>query len=163
LAGIQAVFFVGPTYADGFKIHELTTVETEVAAAFDPEFYHWAIPDAMHLSCCGTDEDQIISVQIDRHTDEMGQQNRTDEAYISELEDTCTNKGIPCQIEDIDVGTAIGRLLMISLGGGMKGVNIFLVKDGDRLRIQSAANDAATARKNAETALEGLKAPLLGQ
>ena len=161
LAGAAALLG-GPAFAGGFKIHDLTTVEADVAAAFAPEFYHWAIPNTMHLSCCGNQENQIISIEIDRQTDEIGKENRADEAYISEMEDTCTNKGIPCQIEDIQAGTGIGRLMTISLGGGMKGANVILVRDGDRLTIRSAANDANTARKNAETALDALKNSLLG-
>lgn len=161
LAGIAALFG-GPAYADGFKIHDLTTVEVDIASAFAPEFYHWAISNTMSLSCRDNEENQIISIEIDRHTDEIGQENRTDETYIAEMEDTCTNKGIPCRIEDVHVGTGIGRLITISLGGGMKGANVFLVRDGDRLTIRSAADDADIARRNAETALGALKKSLLG-
>lgn len=163
LAAMQiATLFGGPAYAEGFQLRDLTRVEAEIAAAFDPEFYHWAIPGTMNLSCCGSEENQIVLIEIDRQSDEIGQQDRSDEAYISELEDVCTKSGIPCRIEEIQTGAGIGRLMSISLGGGMKGVNIVLVQDGDRLTIRSAAPDAERARENAQTALQALKNALRG-
>ena len=157
LSFLAAGLFGGPAYADGFKIRDLTTVEAEVASAFAPEFYHWAITEEMNLSCCDTEEDQIISIVIDRHTDEIGQQNRTDEVYIAGLDDVCTNKGIPCQSEEIDAGAGIGRLVTTVTGCCIKGANVFIVRDRYRLTIRSAADDADIARKNAETALEALR------
>jgi hypothetical protein len=85
----------------------------------------------------------------------------TDEAYIDELEHSCSIIG--CQIEVIDVGTAIARLLKIPNLGGYKGVNIFLVKDGGRLTIKSAAKTMDEARENAEKTLEALQEPVVGR
>lgn len=150
-------FFGGPAYAEGFGIRDLATVEEEVAAVFDPEFYHWATPGTISLSCCGSAENQIISIDIDRQTDEIGQENRSDEAYIAGMEDVCLNKGMPCKIEEIDAGEGIGRLLTMAIGCCVKGANVILVRDGYRLTIRSAAEEADVARRNALKALAVLK------
>lgn len=34
------------------------------------------------LICCGTNDDQHLMIAIDRHVDEQGQENRTDEGYL---------------------------------------------------------------------------------
>ncbi|TKT69824.1 hypothetical protein [Aquamicrobium sp. LC103] len=149
-------------FAEGFEIHDLTTLEKAVAAKFDKEAYHWATPTNMSISCCGMDEDEIVSVTLDRQTDEIGKANRTDEAYIAELEDVCTKQGI-CKIEEIEAGTAIARQVTLrNLGGGQSGVNIFAVKGGDRLTIQSSAKTTEIARDNAVKVLEALKGSLIG-
>ncbi|MDX3926276.1 MAG: hypothetical protein QHC90_10805 [Shinella sp.] len=70
---------------------------------------------------------------------------------------------LPCEIEKIDVGSALGGITSIRMGGGLKGANIIIMKDGDRLTIRSAAEDADAARKNAETALEAVQSSLLDQ
>jgi hypothetical protein len=150
--------------AEGFKTHDLTTVENVVLDQFEEADYHWSTASDMSIVCCGHDEDLILNVSLDRQTDETGQENRTDEAYIDELEHSCTIIG--CQIEKIDVGPTpmIIRLLRIpNLGGGYKGVNVFVVKDGDRLSIKSAAKTMEKARENAEKTLEVLKEPVIGE
>lgn len=45
---------------------------------------------------------------------------------------------------------------------GMKGTNIFVVKDGDRLKILSAAKTDEIATENARKALDALKAAIIG-
>jgi hypothetical protein len=151
-------------FAEGFKTHDLTTVENVVLKQFPDADYHWATPSDISVSCCGNDESLMLNVTLDRQTDEMGQENRTDEAYIAELEKSCELVG--CQIEKIDLGPApmIARLLKIpSLGGGYKGANVFVVKDGDRLTVKSAAKTMDAARENAEKTLEALKEPVVGR
>jgi len=162
-AAMAVVVMTGTiAYANGFKTHDLTTVEKVVLEQFSTADYHWATPSGMSISCCRNDEDLILNVTLDRRAAEMGQEGRTDEAYIAELEHSCSIVG--CQMEKIEVGTAIGRLLKIpNLGGGYKGVNIFLVRDGDRLTIKSAAKTMDAARNNAKKALEILKAPVIGE
>jgi hypothetical protein len=149
-------------YAEGFKTHDLTPLEKVVIQQFPEADYHWATPSDISVSCCGSDEALMLHVTLDRQTSEMGQENRTDEAYIGELERSCELVG--CQMEEIDVGTAIARLLKIpNLGGGYKGVNVFVVKDGDRLIIKSAAKSMEDARDNAEKTLKALKEPVIGR
>ncbi len=150
--------------AEGFKTHDLTPLEKVVLEQFADADYHWATPSDMSVSCCGSDETLMLNVTLDRQNAEQGQENRTDEAYIAELEKSCELVG--CQLEKIDAGPApvIGRLLKIpNLGGGYKGVNIFVVKDGDRLTIKSAAKMMEDARENAEKTLEVLKEPVIGR
>jgi hypothetical protein len=97
------------------------------------------------------DEDQIVSVTLDRETDEIGKKNRTDGAYIAELEEVCTRRRLACKIEGIDAGSRNARLISIkNLGGGQAGVNIFAVKGGDRMTIQSSAKTLKIARDNAQ-------------
>lgn len=149
-------------FADGFEAHDLTKMEAAVAETFDKGAYHWAIPANMSISCCGTEEDQLVSVTLDRHTDEMGQENRSDEAYFKDLDAACSMTG--CDIEEIAAGTASARLISIrNMGGGQSGVNIFVVKDGDRLTIQSVAKTRELARDNAVKVLDALKGPIIGR
>ena len=148
--------------AEGFKTHDLTTLEKAVVEQFPDADYHWATPSDMSVSCCGNDEDMMLNVTLDRQNAEMGQENRTDEAYIAELEHSCELIG--CEIEKIDAGSATARLLKIpNLGGGYKGVNIFVVKDSDRLTIKSAAKSIEDARSNVEKTLNALKEPVVGR
>lgn len=149
------------TFADGFKVHDLTTVETIVVEQFAKADYHWATPSDISISCCGSDEDVILSVTLDRQTSDMGQEERTDDAYIIELEQSCALAG--CRFEAIDIGSAAARLLQLpNLGGGYKGANIFVVSGGDRLTIKSAAKTEDAARANAIKVLEALKEPIIG-
>ncbi|OHV80449.1 hypothetical protein LCM4573_23950 [Rhizobium sp. LCM 4573] len=162
VVGMMLASSSASAFAEGFETHDLTTMEKTVAAKFDKQAYHWATPANMSISCCGADEDEIVSVTVDRQTDEIGKANRTDEAYIAELENICAN-GI-CKIEEIDAGTAIARQITLrNLGGGQSGVNIFAVKGGDRLIIQSSAKSTEAARNNAVKVLEVLEMQLIGQ
>ncbi|MGS1095870.1 hypothetical protein ACVCNR_14930 [Aquamicrobium terrae] len=158
---ITLLLSASAAFADGFKAHDLTTVESIVVDRFAKADHHWATPSDMSISCCETEEDAILSVTLDRQTFDMGQEQRTDEAYIMELERSCALVG--CEIEKIDVGSATARLLQIpSLGGGYKGANIFVVSGGDRLTIKSAAKTVQAARTNAMKVLEALKEPIIG-
>ncbi|WP_019171772.1 hypothetical protein [Pseudaminobacter salicylatoxidans] len=148
--------------AEGFETHDLKSLEKVVLEQFTDADYHWATPSDISVSCCGNDESLMLNVTLDRQMDEMGQETRTDEAYIAELEHSCELIG--CQIEEIDAGAATARLLKIpNLGGGYKGVNVILVKDGDRLTIKSAAKTMEDAWNNAQKTLKVLKKPVLGR
>lgn len=81
LAGINV-----PVRADGFKIHELTPIKQEFWSIFDASAYHAEEPTNFRMSCCGTDDDQHLMIAIDRHVDEQGHVNRTDEGYLKELD-----------------------------------------------------------------------------
>ena len=150
----------GPAHAEGFRVRDLTVIEADVAAVFGSEYQHWAIPTTLNLSCCDREE-QAINLSIDRHTDEIGQEDRTDRDYISGLEKVCAGMGPACEIGEVDAGPALGRILSVCTPGTVKTTNIFVVKDGDRLTIQSAATDAAVARRNAEKALDAARVLLL--
>ncbi|WP_248127577.1 hypothetical protein [Brucella pituitosa] len=100
-------------------------------------------------------------IAIDRHVDEQGQENRTDEGYLKELD--VSSEKIGFKIEKIDVFPAIGRLIRLPNVGGLKGVNIFVVEAGDRLTIQSAAPTEETAENNARKALEIAKKSIIGR
>ena len=100
-------------------------------------------------------------IAIDRHVDEQGQENRTDEGYLAELD--VSSEKIGFKIEKIDVSPAIGRLIRLPNVGGLKGVNIFVVQGGDRLTIQSAAPTKETAENNARKALEIAKKSVIGR
>ncbi|MFK3668312.1 hypothetical protein ACI2JN_24045 [Ochrobactrum teleogrylli] len=156
LAGINV-----PVWADGFKIHELTPIKQEFWSIFDASAYHAEEPTNFRMSCCGTDDDQHLMIAIDRHVDEQGQENRTDEGYLKELD--VSSEKIGFKIEKIDVSPAIGRLIHLPNVGGLKGVNIFVVEAGDRLTIQSAAPTEEAAENNARKALEIAKKSIIGR
>ncbi|OYR32440.1 hypothetical protein CES86_0096 [Brucella lupini] len=99
-------------------------------------------------------------IAIDRHVDEQGQENRTNEDYLTELD--ASSEKIGFKIEKIDVSPAIGRPIRLPNVGGLKGVNIFVVESGDRLTIQSAAPTEGAAENNARKALELAKSTSLG-
>lgn len=161
LAAVAILAMSGVASAGGFENHDLTKVEAAVVAQFEDGTRSWTVPEDMTIACCGSERDQKVIVTLDRHTDEIGQENRTDKAYMKELDDTCAKHG--CGIEEIDAGSAIARLIRIpNLGGGMKGTNIFVVKDGDRLKILSAAKSDEIATENARKTLDALKAPIIG-
>ncbi|MEN4966844.1 hypothetical protein ABE562_20380 [Brucella intermedia] len=124
---------------------------------FDASAHHAEEPTNFRMSCCGTDDDQHLMIAIDRHVDEQGQENRTDEGYLTEL-DISSEK-----IEKIDVSPAVGRLIRLPNVGGLKGVNIFVVEGGDRLTIQSVAPTEETAENKARKALEIAKKHVIGR
>ncbi|GAA5233454.1 hypothetical protein FOZ76_08835 [Verticiella sediminum] len=154
----------GLARAEGLGLHDLTTVAADVAQAMGAGFRVWAAPDTMNLSCCEKSREQIVMLSTDRQTDELGQSERSDSSYIAELEETCSTLSPACEIENIDIDPAIGRLISLRrLGGDMTGTRIVVVKDGERLVVQSAANDRTLARSNAETALSAVKGALFEQ
>ncbi|PRA48179.1 hypothetical protein CQ062_22545 [Ochrobactrum sp. MYb68] len=164
IVAVIAIAFAGidvPARADGFKIHELTPIKQEFWSIFDVSAYHAEEPTNFRMSCCGTDDDQHLMIAIDRHVDEQGQENRTDEGYLAELD--VSSEKIGFKIEKIDVSPAIGRLIRLPNVGGLKGVNIFVVQGGDRLTIQSAAPTKETAENNARKALEIAKKSVIGR
>lgn len=156
LAGIDVA-----VRADGFQIHELTPIKQEFWSIFDASAHHAEEPTNFRMSCCGTDDDQHLMIAIDRHVDEQGQENRTDEDYLQELE--VSSEKIGFKIEKIDVSPAIGRLIRLPNVGGLKGVNIFVVEGGDRLTIQSVAPTEGAAENNARRALEIAKKSVIGR
>lgn len=156
LAGINV-----PVRADGFKIHEFTPIKQEFWSIFDASAYHAEEPTNFRMSCCGTDDNQHLMIAIDRHVDEQGQENRTDEGYLTELD--VNSEKIGFKIEKIDVSPAVGRLIRLPTVGGLKGVNIFVVEGGDRLTIQSVAPTEETAENNARKALEIAKKHVIGR
>ncbi|TCQ73062.1 hypothetical protein EDF68_11926 [Ochrobactrum sp. BH3] len=164
IAIINAIALAGidvPVRADGFKIHELTPIKQEFWSIFDASAYHAEGPTNFRMSCCGTDDDQHLMIAIDRHVDEQGHENRTDEDYLTELD--VSSEKIGFKIEKIDVSPAIGRLVRLPNVGGVKGVNIFVVEGGDRLTIQSVAPTGEAAENNARRALEIAKKSVIGR
>ncbi len=111
IALIIAITFAGidvPARADGFKIHELTPIKQEFWSIFDASAHHAEEPTNFRMSCCGTDDDQHLMIAIDRHVDEQGQENRTDEGYLTELDVSSEKSGLksrksmsPLQLDDL--------------------------------------------------------------
>lgn len=154
-------FAAGTARSEGFVLRDLTVIEADVAAAFGDGYEHWAIPTTLHLGCCDGEEEQVVRLTVDRHTDEIGQQDRTDRDYISGLEQICAGLGPSCEIEEIDAGAALGRRVTVCMRVPLQTTSLFVVKDGDRLTIRSSATDATMARRNADKALRAAGALLL--
>jgi len=100
---------LSPVWADGFKIPDLIPIKEQFWSIFDASAHHAEEPTNFRMSCCGIDDDQYLMIAIDRHVDEEGQENRTDEAYLSGLDALGRKFGF--EIETINVSPATGRLL----------------------------------------------------
>ena len=107
ITAVSMIVFAGgfsPVWADGFKIHDLIPIKEQFWSIFDASAHHAEEPTNFRMSCCGIDDDQHLMIAIDRHVDEEGQGNRTDEAYLSGLDALARKFGF--EIETINVSPA---------------------------------------------------------
>lgn len=137
-------------FAEGFKTYDLREIEKEVAQAFGND-----VRVSIKAKTINADDvqGQTIKLLIDRQNSDVGQRDRSDGAYFQQLEEACNQEGLPCEINELSVGSIVGRVTSIRLVGGRVSVNITVLKDGDRLTIRSAGKTKAIAQKNAEIAL----------
>lgn len=150
-----ALLFIAPlhtgvAFAEGFKTYDLREIEKEVAQAFGSEFRVFIKAKTINADDV---QGQTIKFLIDRQNADVGQRDRSDAAYFQQLEEACNQQGLPCEIDELSLGSIVGRITTIGLTGGRVSVNITYLKDGDRLTIRSAAKTKAIAQKNAEIAL----------
>lgn len=152
LSGLLSIvsFQTCVAFAEGFKPYDLREIEQKVAQVFGNDFRV-----SIKAKTINADDvrGQTIKLLIDRQNADVGQRDRSDAAYFQQLEEACNQQGLPCEIDELSLGSIVGRMTTIRLTGGRVSVNITFLNDGDRLTIRSASNTKAIAQKNAEIAL----------
>lgn len=104
----------------------------------------------------------MIDIKIGRQNDGTEQRVRSGQTSISDLEKLCQAKDPSCSLTELKVSPAVGWITDWSMGP-MIGSTAIILRDGDLLTIRSIADDADTARRNADTLVESVSPKVVGR
>ncbi|MDO7843963.1 hypothetical protein [Sphingomonas immobilis] len=141
-----------PAQAEGFAVHDLTTVATDLQKALGDGFVERAEPTRVTLTCPSCAGAPIIDVLIGRQTDGTEQRIRSGETKIARMEALCREREPACRLVALDVAPAIGWITAYPMGDHA-GATAVVLRDSDLLTIRSIAGNAATARAHADKLL----------
>ncbi|OWJ65881.1 hypothetical protein [Inquilinus limosus] len=147
--------------AEGFAVHDLSTVAEEASTALGAGFIHKAEPGRVTLFCSGCKGGPMVDIKIGRQTDGTEQRVRSGQTSMSDLEKLCRAKDPACSLTELKVSPAVGWITNWSMGP-MIGSTAIILRDGDLLTIRSIADDADTARGNAEALVESVSPKVIG-
>jgi hypothetical protein len=161
LAMSIAALVATEAHAEGFAVHDLSTIADEASTALGAGFIHKADPERVTLFCSGCKGGPMIDIKIGRQNDGTEQRVRSGQTSISDLERLCKAKDPSCSLTELKVPPAVGWITDWSMGP-MIGSTAIILRDGDLLTIRSIADDADTARRNAGTLVEAVSPRVIG-
>lgn len=162
---LVAVSFLGigtPLYAEGLAKPDLTQLAFDRSVLSVGVWIDRAESDRMTLLCMGCDHAPVLDVKIGRQDDGTEDRVRSGETTIAMLEQNCIARDPGCRIEALDVSPAVGWLSSYQIGS-QYAHTIVVLRDGDLLTIRSLADDAVTARVNADAAVTTIVPQVVGQ
>jgi hypothetical protein len=148
-------------HAEGFAVHDLSTIADDASAALGAGFIHRAAPERVTLFCSGCKGGPMIDIKIGRQNDGTEQRVRSGQTSMADLEKLCQAKDPSCSLTELSVSPAVGWLTTWPMGSHA-GSTAVILRDGDLLTIRSIAADADTARRNAETLVESVSPKIVG-
>lgn len=148
--------------AEGFAVHDLSTVAEDASTALGAGFIHKADPGRVTLVCSGCQGGPMIDIRIGRQTDGTEQRVRSGQTSMADLERLCQAKDPACSLAELSVSPAVGWLTTWPMGSSA-GSTAVILRDGDLLTIRSIAADADTARGNAEKLVDALSPKVIGR
>lgn len=148
-------------HAEGFAVHDLSAVAEDASAALGGGFIHKAEPGRVTLFCSGCKGGPMIDIKIGRQNDGTEQRVRSGQTSMSDLERLCQAKDPSCSLTELKVSPAVGWITNWSMGP-MIGSTAIILRDGDLLTIRSVADDADTARRNAEALVKSVSPRVIG-
>jgi len=148
--------------ADGFAVHDLSTIAEDLNAALGDGFIHRAEAGRVTLMCTTCAGQPMLDVLIGRQTDGTEERVRSGATSIERLEAICKEREPSCRLSALDVAPAVGWISTYPIGG-TAGSTVIMLRDGDMLTVRSLASDADVARGNAEKAAKAAAAKLLAQ
>ncbi|MGL4310983.1 MAG: hypothetical protein ACRCSU_10885 [Paracoccaceae bacterium] len=152
----------GQLHAEGFARPDLTELAFDRSALSAGEWIDRAEPARMTLICMGCDHAPVLDVVIGRQDDGTEGRVRSGETTIAMLEKNCIARDPVCRIEALDLSPAVGWLSSYRIGS-QYAHTIVVLRDGDLLTIRSLADDAITARANADAAVMTIVPQVVGQ
>ena len=158
LAMSIAALVATEAHAEGFAVHDLSTIADDASHALGAGFIHRAAPGRVTLMCTGCEGGPMVDILIGRQTDGTEQRVRSGQTSLSDLETLCRNRDPSCSLAGLSVSPAVGWITTWSMGS-----TAVILRDGDLLTIRSIAADADTARRNAETVVEAVSPKVIGR
>ena len=149
-------------HAEGFAVHDLSTVADDASAALGAGFTHKAEPGRVTLFCAGCKGGPMVDIKIGRQTDGTERNVRAGQTSMADLERLCRVKDPGCSLTGLSVSPAVGWITKWSMGP-IIGSTAIILRDGDLLTIRSVADDADTARRNAEKIVETVSPKVIGR
>jgi hypothetical protein len=149
-------------HAEGFAVHDLSTVADDASVALGAGFINKAEPGRVTLFCADCKGGPMIDIKIGRQNDGTEQRVRSGQTSMPDLEKLCRNKDPSCSLTELKVSPAVGWITDWSMGP-MIGSTAIILRDGDLLTIRSVADDADTARRNAEKIVETVSPKVIGR
>ena len=137
--------------AQGFAIHDLTTIVEEARTAFGSGSSAQAEPQHLILTCSACGGAPTADLVVGRLTDGTEERVRSGKTTLAALETICLKRNPDCRLSSIPAGPAIGWISVYPVGrsGGAMAV---ILRDGDLLSIEARA----TNRDAAEDAVQRL-------
>lgn len=161
---IMSIAFLVATeaHAEGFAVHDLSTVADDASAALGAGFTHKAEPGRVTLFCSSCKGGPMVDIKIGRQTDGTERNVRSGQTSMADLERLCQVKDPACSLTGLSVSPAVGWITKWSMGP-IIGSTAIILRDGDLLTIRSVADDADTARRNAEKIVEAVSPKVVGR
>jgi hypothetical protein len=157
-----AVLVATEAHAEGFAVHDLSTIADDASAALGAGFTHKAEPGRVTLFCADCKGGPMIDIKIGRQTDGTERNVRSGQTSMADLERLCQIKDPACSLTGLSVSPAVGWITKWSMGP-IIGSTAIILRDGDLLTIRSVADDADTARQNAEKIVETVSPKVIGR
>lgn len=163
LAMAVLAFVSAQARADGFGVHDLTTIAPEVSAALGSGsgFNSKSETQRLTLICPKCDGEPTIDLQLGRQTDGTEERVRSGQTPIARLEMLCQERNPSCRLTGLDVTPAVGWISTYAMGP-MFASTVVIMRGGDLLTIRSLASNAEAARGNAEKVVQAVRSRLIG-
>src|SRR5688500_14783243 len=111
-----AVLVATEAHAEGFAVHDLSTIADDASTALGAGFIHRAAPERVTLFCSGCKGGPMIDILIGRQTDGTEQRVRSGQTSMADLERLCQAKDPACSLTGLSVSPAVGWITKWSMG-----------------------------------------------
>lgn len=140
-----ATLMSAPAFADGMRVHDLTTIETSARTALGKDAISRAEPERLTLTCPTCAGAPMVDLLLGRQTDGTEERVRSGATTVAQLEAQCQAREPSCQMKRADVGRAVGWVSSYKVGGSAGGT-LILIAGGDMLTARVMAADEAAVR-----------------
>lgn len=132
------VLWAHAALAQGFALHDLTTIAGDARIALDRESEVQAEAQHLILTCSPCNGAPTVDLQLGRLTDGTEARVRSGKTSFGALESICVRRNPDCRLTSLAAGPAIAWISVYALERGA-GATAVVLRDGDLLTIEARA------------------------
>jgi len=148
--------------AQGFAIHDLTSIAEQARRAFGAGSSARAEPRRLALTCPACDGAPTVDLQLGRLNDGTEERVRSGKTSLGALESICLKRNPDCRLSGISAGPAIGWISVYPVERGGGATAVFL-RDGDLLSIEAHAANRETAADAVQRLAQAIMPRVVGR